>query len=140
MSGWELAIFENRPRLTPELQRQFQTDADVKIRDFRSISELNTTVVSSTSTKAIQATANQRTTARTVVLLDLEADPAGCLRFLEQHLENRPQIATVVVGSEETSELEWPIRELGAVTFINDYHAGLNLAQLCRQLSRKQTT
>lgn len=130
MSGWELAIFETRPRLIPELQRQFQTDPDVKIREFRSIGELNSAIVTPQPLKA----------ERTVVLLDLEADPAGCLRFLEQQLENRPQIATVVVGSEETSELEWPIRELGAVTFINEYHAGLNLAQLCRQLSCKQIT
>lgn len=135
MAGWELAIFENRPRLTPELQRQFQADPDVRIREFRSLSELNSTISNLALPASKQVTAIHTTVASTVVLLDLEADPAGCLRFLEQHLNNRPQIATVVVGSEETSELEWPIRELGAVTFICDYHAGLNLAQLCRQLT-----
>lgn len=73
-------------------------------------------------------------TTMAVLVLDLDASPAACLQFLGWRMETiwpgRPVIA---VGSTRLGDLEWPIRELGAVEVLFDSPGGQDLARVCRR-------
>jgi DNA-binding response OmpR family regulator len=116
-------VFEKRPRWAPELQRQF-ADESVRIVACRSLRDV------------ADRSAN---VARGVIVLDLTADTAECLRFLGNRLGDVETLPIFVVGSAQTAALEWTVRELGATAFFPGTIPGHEMAALCRrQWSRKQ--
>ena len=112
-----IVVFEKEPRWAPELKRQFLGD-DVVVRGCRSVGD-----IASKSESAEE----------TVIVLDLEAEPAKCLQFLGQSMGDPAQPPVIVIGSSRILELEWPVRELGAVEFVTDSVLGEDLAKLCRR-------
>ncbi len=68
-----------------------------------------------------------------VVVLDLAAGAADCLRLLAELAGLRPATFPIVIGSRETEDLEWPARELGAAGFVTDLIGGQTLADICRR-------
>jgi hypothetical protein len=114
----EVHVFESRRRWAPELARQF-LDEPVRVRGFRSIAELRGAVSPAGTAVAV---------------LELDAAPADCLRWLAAQMNGTPQPATIVVGTSSTAELEPLVRELGAAAFVLDTISGESLARICRRI------
>jgi len=115
-----IIVFEKQPRWVPELQWQF-VDHDVRVR-------------ACCSTRDIEQHFNS--TLKCVVVLAMSAGAAECLQFLGL-CEGRwffPPV--IVIGSKQTAELEWPLRELGAFAFVEDRIGGEELARICRSQFR----
>ena len=112
-----IVVFEKEPRWAPELKRQFLGD-DVRVRACRSVSDI---------------VSKSESAERKVIVLVLEAEPANCLQFLGQSMGDPAHPPVIVIGSARELELEWPIRELGAVAFLSDSVSGEDLAKLCRR-------
>jgi DNA-binding response OmpR family regulator len=110
-----VVVCEKRPRWTPELQREFHNEA-VRVRCCRSANEVERTL---------------RQLNADLLLLDLEVGPGACLQLLGAAAR---RVTTIVVGSRQTAELEWSMRELGAATFLPETLPGHELAHLCRKL------
>ena len=110
-------IYEGSPKWVPELQRQFRSESGVQVR---------------TLTRLANSVASVLSAKNPVVLLQLDASPADCLRLLT-NLSNRARLAPViVVGSDRMADLEWPVRELGAVDFRAGFVPGSEIAAFCR--------
>ena len=112
-----IVVFEKEPRWAPELKRQFLGD-DVTVRACRSVSDIES---------------KWESAEETVIVLDLEAEPANCLQFLGQSMGDSAHPPVIVIGSSRVLELEWSVRELGAVEFLPDSVLGEDLATLCRR-------
>ena len=112
-----IVVFEKEPRWAPELKRQFLGD-DVVVRACRSVSDIKS---------------KSENAEETVIVLDLQAEPANCLQFLGQSMGDSAHPPVIVIGSPRVLELEWPVRELGAVEFFTDSVLGEDLAKLCRR-------
>lgn len=110
-----LLIFERRPRWVPELERQF-LGQNVRVRGCRSIKDLLDRFHSSP---------------KCLVILDLEADPDGCLDALARLMAHSLSPTILVVASERYRELEWAIRELGATAFLEEPLPGDEMAECC---------
>jgi len=108
-------VVEPRPRWTPELQRQFLGES-VRVRQCVTFADLR-----------------QLADGRSVVVLDLDAAPADVLQFLGRCLRRRRTICTIALGSPQTAELEWMLRDLGTLEFVVDIPTGKRLAHLCRR-------
>jgi hypothetical protein len=113
-------VFELRPRRVPELARQFQRE-NVRVRGFASLAALTAAAVNPGATVAV---------------LELDAAPADCLRWLAERMGRPGQIDTVVIGTRRTAELEPLVRELGAAEFVWDTVGGESLARRCRRQCR----
>lgn len=114
-----VAVFERRPHWGPELQRQLATQ-NILVQECRSLSDVESTLASFSS--------------RTV-LLDLDAAPADCLMWLRERPRSLFTAPVVVCASRDLSDLEWLMRDAGAIAFVNDEVSGRDLARLClRQL------
>ena len=111
-------MFESRRRWTPELARQFVQSA-VRVRGFDSLPALHSALPAA---------------ARAVAIVELDAAPADCLRWLASQMNDWPRNAIIVVGSHRTAEFEPLVRELGAVEFVLDTVTGESLARICRRL------
>ena len=111
-------VFESRPRWGPELQRQF-LHQEITVRASRSLDDLEALAGKSPHAAA---------------LIDLDAAPAACVQFLGRRLGRSPYFPVVAVGSPRMAELEWPLRELGAVSVLCDFPTGEQMATLCRRL------
>ncbi len=120
MTTATVIVFEKRPRWTPELQRQFVGE-DVRVRGCRSLSDV----------------AQAGNTGGTVAVLDLDAAPADCLQFLGRSIQQRDCTPMIVIGSYRTADLEWNVRELGALAYLHGDCSGEEPARLCRRLWRK---
>ena len=112
-----IVVLEKRPRWMPELQRQF-AEHDVRVRGCRSAADLGRMLDESPGS---------------VLVLDLAAAPAACLQFLGRRVGQALQSPAIVVASRKMADLEWPVRELGAVEFVADAISGEDLARLCRR-------
>ena len=112
-----IVVFEKEPCWAPELKRQFLGD-DVVVRGCRSVSDI---------------ASKSESGEETVIVLDLQAGPANCLQFLGQSMSDPAQPPVIVIGSSRVLELEWPVRELGAMEFVPDSVLGEDLAKLCRR-------
>ena len=66
-------------------------------------------------------------------MFDLSDDAADCLQFLGRCGARSCFPPVIVIGSKLTAELEWPLRELGALAVVEDRISGEELAQLCRR-------
>ena len=117
-----IVVFEKEPRWAPELKRQFLGD-DVVVRACRSVSDIES---------------KSESAEETVIILDLQAEPANCLQFLGQFMGDPAHPSVIVIGSARVLELEWPVRELGAVEFLSDSVLGEDLAKLCRRQWSRQ--
>lgn len=114
-----VAVFERRPFWGPELQRQL-AEQQVEVRECRSVQDLDT------ATKDV---------ASAVVLLDLESAPAECLGWLGRQIREPHARSVIACVSADLADLEWTVREAGAVAFVSDEVTGAELARLClRQL------
>ena len=114
-----VAVFERRPFLGPELQRQL-ADRPVEVRECRSVHDLDS------ATDDV---------ARAVVLLDLDSAPAECLGWLGRQIREPSARPVIACASADLADLEWTVREAGAIAFVNDEITGAELARLClRQL------
>jgi DNA-binding NtrC family response regulator len=111
-------VFEKRPRIVPELQRQF-LNRGVRVRACSSLADL-----------WIAA----QETPLSVLVLDLDAATAEVLQFLGRAVSFRAGWHLVVVASTDTAELEWSVRELGVLQFVREFNAGTNLGRLCGAL------
>ncbi len=117
-------VFEKLPFWGPELKRQF-TDQRVLVRECRSVQDL------------LPAAAEF---AESVAVVCLDAAPTDCLGWLGRQFQCESRCRIVVIASSELADLEWPIREAGAVGFVHDEIAGDRLARLCRRLLRTATS
>ncbi|NOX55099.1 MAG: hypothetical protein GXP27_11820 [Planctomycetes bacterium] len=117
-------IFERSPYWTPELQRQFDP-AEVTVRRCRSVADVRRLAFPTPGA----ASADPR-----VVLLDLESGPADCLQLLGSGLPRVHRVPVVVYAPGRAVELEWPLREAGAVDVIVEHIPGRAMARLCRRL------
>ena len=117
--AWCVAVFERRPFLGPELQRQF-ANRQVEVRECRSVHDLDS------ATDDV---------ARGVVLLDLDSAPAECLGWLGRQMREPSARPVIACATADLADLEWTVREAGAIAFVNEEITGLELARLClRQL------
>jgi hypothetical protein len=110
-------VFERRPRWAPELERQF-TGQNVRVIACRSLGDVQERSVG---------------LACGVILLDLTGHTTECLRFLGRRLAEPNALPVVAIASEETADLEWPVRELGAIAFFVRRIPGHEMANLCRR-------
>lgn len=110
-----IVVCERQPYWTPALQRELLSEP-FHVRGCPSLRELDRLI--STHPKAM-------------VVMDLEADSAGCLAWLSTHV-TRP-VPSIICGSPSTSGLEPLCRELGALSFLPDYIPRSEMAALCRR-------
>ena len=113
-------VFEKLPFWGPELKRQF-TGQSVMVRECRSVHDL------------LPAAAEF---AESVAVVSLDAAPTDCLAWLGRQFQTASRCRIVVIASAELADLEWPVREAGAVGFVHDEIPGDRLARLCRRLLR----
>ena len=144
MTSATIIVFEKQPRWTPELQRQFDGD-DVRVRGCTTAADVVHTIASlpkplaaaefdltNESPASVIAPLRDRLVG-TLILLDLASGPADCLQFLGRSLNATDFPPTVVIGSQELADLEWPVRELGALDFLLGHLSGDDLAAICRR-------
>jgi hypothetical protein len=117
MSDATVVVFEKRPRWTPELQRQF-AGKNVGVRTCHAIADVEVA---------------PRESQRAAVILDLEAAPADVLRYLGNRSGRGFSPPAIVVATARWSELEWRVRELGAIEFLFGTVTGVEMAELCRR-------
>lgn len=109
-------VFEKSPKWEAELKRRLAGPC-LLVRPCRSAGDV---------------LALCRQAPESVVVIDLAAGAADCLKLLESIALERLKACAVAIGSREMSELEWPIRELGAADFVSECVGGEALAQICR--------
>ena len=112
-----VVIFEKRQRLAPELQRQF-TGESIRIRVCRSLTDVRTMLHDAPCS---------------ILVVDLEAALGECLQLLGQMVGETQFVPIIAIGSHQTAEWEWAIRELGVVDFVPRFDSGEDLARLCRK-------
>lgn len=110
-------VFERSPRWEAELKRRLSAPQQL-VRPCRSPAD---------------AAQLCRKSPGSVVVIDLAAGAADCLRLLGELNNFRPSPFPVVIGSRESVDLEWPARELGAAEFVTDLVGGEALAGICRR-------
>ncbi len=114
-----VAVFEKRPHWGPELLRQFAARS-VLVRECRSLNDL------------IPAT-NGFSAA--MILLDMDSAPVDCLTWLSHQFREPLRRPVIACASTDLADLEWTVREAGAIAFVGDEASGRELARLClRQL------
>lgn len=112
-----ILIFERRPRWVPELERQF-FGQDVRIRGCATLPDLET-----------RLTFNPRG----LCLVELDADPAECLQHLGRLMLRAPSPKIIVTATRVFRGLEWAVRELGVITFLEEPIPGDEMAAWCRR-------
>jgi ActR/RegA family two-component response regulator len=113
-----ILVFEAEPRWAPLLKRQL-AQAGLLVRPCRAADD-----VLSIARRMPGAT----------VVVDLAAGPARALHLLAQLLLWHPGAHAVAVVSHETRGLEWTLRELGAISVIDQLEAASRLHAACRQI------
>lgn len=112
----EIAVLERRPWWTPELQRQF-LGTGVRVRSGSSFRDLRSLL-----TPEIR-----------VLAIEFDVSPAECLQWLGGRAGIAAECPAIVIGTEQTAEFEWLVRELGATDFVPETIGGRALAALCRK-------
>ena len=125
MSAPEVLVHERRPRWRPELERQFRGEP-ARVRSCSSLGDL---------AKAVDAADPPP-----LVVLDLDAAPAESLQLLGRWTGRPGRPAVVAITGPRTADLEWPARELGALTVLPESISCDDLANVCRrQWAPRQT-
>ncbi len=114
-----VAVFEKRPYWGPELQRQFVA-RNILVRECRTLRDL------------IPAT---HEFAAALVVLDLDSAPVDCLAWLNLQFREPLRRPVIACASTDLADLEWTVREAGAIGFVGADISGGELARCClRQL------
>jgi hypothetical protein len=114
-----VAVFEKRPFWGPELQRRLATRR-VLVRECRTTGDL------------IPATSGY---GAAVILLDVTSAPTDCLTWLGWQFREPQRRPVIAAAASELVELEWTLREVGAIAFVDESTPGCDIARLClRQL------
>jgi len=112
-----ILIHERRPRWVPELERQFY-GLEVRVRACATIKDLEERL---------------SLAPRAVCLLELEAGPPDCLETLRRLNTRRPSPTIIVTAASLFRELEWSVRELGVLAFLEEPIAPDEMAAWCRR-------
>lgn len=113
-----IVVYEAKPYWGPELQRQFQ-GTGVAVRECRSVRDLIPAIVE---------------LERALLIIDLTAGLAECLEWLAAEFAQDPrEIPLIALGSAETHELEWILRESGVAVYLPELTGGEALARICRR-------
>ena len=120
-SAGGIGVLEAEPFLAPELQRQFAGE-EVTVRSFRLVSDL-------------VAMACPR-----VFILSIEFEQDAVAEILEKAQHEPTTACVVIVRAGELSEFEWPLREIGAVSVMDHFVRGEQLAAICRMLLNSRIT
>lgn len=116
-----ILVFEKRPRWESELKRQL-AGRRLNVRPCRSGADVRNLIDKMPGS---------------VLVLDLAAGPEECLRLVGHASQMRQGGQAIVIGSADFAELEWPLRELGAATFLLPTTPGRQLAAYCARLLQK---
>lgn len=101
------------------MQRQLVA-RNVLVRECRSLSDL------------IPATNDF---ASALILLDIGSAPVDCLAWLSLQFREPLRRPVIACASTDLADLEWTLREAGAIGFVSDDASGGELSRLClRQL------
>jgi len=117
MPGESLIVFERRPRWLPELQRQF-LQSSINVKGCASVRGLWEAVRDDGS----------------LIVLVLDGAQADGLAWLVELADRHKPPKIIVIGTKQTNDLEWPVRESGVTAFLPDDISGGELAVLCRRL------
>ena len=117
----EIAVIEPQRRWVSELRRQFAAES-VRIRH----------CADGSSAVNLLRDGHPR------ILVCVLYDPARCLALLEKLQRRELPVSTIVISSPDLSELELPIRELGATMFLIEPLDGHELAAACRRQWREE--
>ncbi|MGE3313470.1 MAG: hypothetical protein AB7O26_00050 [Planctomycetaceae bacterium] len=112
-----VVVFERRPRWFPEMQRQFVGE-ETRIRWCTELRDVERHLAADGSF---------------VVVLDFDECPGECLQLLGRSVGASQSVPFVCIGSQQTAELEWIVRELGGLAFFPDHVTGDRIAALCRR-------
>ena len=113
-----ILVVEKSPRWESELKRQFLGDP-VEVRACRSTRDVDRQI--------------DRQPGGGVIVLDLGSGEAEMLQFLRRRSQQWPGWPALVVADREATELEWAVRELGALDFLVDPVPAERLAEACRR-------
>ena len=110
-------VLEARKRWTPELERQF-ADEEIRVRGVRSAADIGVD-----------------RSERPVIVVDLASAPKESLALLARLSESSGHGPVLAVGAtaQTDSDMEWAVRELGAVAYLPRTVSGEELAALCRR-------
>ena len=73
--------------------------------------------------------------AAATILIDIDSSPVDCLAWLSVQLREPLRRPVIACASSDLADLEWTVREAGAIAFVGDEVSGGELARLClRQL------
>ncbi|MCA9072825.1 MAG: hypothetical protein KDA84_28070 [Planctomycetaceae bacterium] len=112
-----ILIFERRPRWVPELERQF-LGQEFRIRGCATLQDLETRLTFNPGG---------------LCLVELDAAPGEGLLFLGRLMARARSPKIIVVATQTFHELEWVIRELGVITFLEEPIPGDDMAAWCRR-------
>lgn len=112
-----IIVFEREPRWYPELQRQFVGE-EVRIRWCNELRDVGGHLVDVGSA---------------VVVFDFDESPGECLQVISRISAGIRPVPCICVGSRQTADLEWAVREVGGLAFYPDGVTGERLAALCRR-------
>ena len=115
-----IAIYERNSWWYPELQRQFLHES-LRVHRAHSLQE------------ALASHGNRR---YSLVILQMDADPADCLRGLWQRMELDVRMPVIVIHSPKLSALEWSVRELGVTEFLPETISGEKLSRVIRWMTQ----
>lgn len=110
-----LLVFEKRTRWGTELKRHL-AGYRLFIRSHTTATEIPAALVRFPSS---------------LVVLDLDSDPAACLGVLRTVHERHLAARFIAIASASLTDLEWPLREAGVVNFVADTIRGEELAGIC---------
>lgn len=111
-------VFERRPCWESELKRRLPA-REILVRPSRAAGDALTLA------QAMRGS---------VLVVDLAVGLQPALQLLERLMTLRVLVSPIVVSPDSAAELEWPLRELGAVAFVNEAASGQEVADLCRRL------
>ena len=110
-----IGVLERKPFLAPELQRQCEVE-QIAIRSLRHVDDLIALAVPR------------------VCILAIESDQNAVFRFIREAKCDSHTACVVCIDDRQDDAVEWTLREIGAVSVIDRFIRGDELAAICRKL------